>query len=192
MVYLAVALLAGSPLSAPAAEPASESAKILEEIRDLKKSVTDRMDQLERSVRDAQNKAASVDDRLYRLQREALTTDDVRQLKNQIDQLQRDLDTLRGQMTTVRESLKPGSPAPGTSRSLTPGEFGTLRVRNDYFTRMDVVVNGQRHTMAPGSETSIPVPAGTVNFQVIGVDTVPRVRTILGGQVHPVTIHPVS
>src|SRR5262245_32872662 len=109
---LAVALLIAAPRTVTAAEPASETAKILEELKDLRRSINDRLDQLDRSVKDAQNKTASLDDRLYRLQREALTADDVRQFRNQLDQLQRDFDAVRSQVGSVRESLKTSPTSP--------------------------------------------------------------------------------
>ena len=175
---------------AVAAEPVSETAKILDELRDLKKSINDRLDQLDRSVRDAQNRAASVDEKLYRLQREAVTTDDLRPLRTQIEQLQRDLAAVRGEVGGVRQSLKPALDSPNISRSIPLPLYGTLRVRNDYFTPMDVVVNGARFTVLPGGDTDILVPTGSFNYQVIGVDAMPRTNTMFGGRVHPIRIHP--
>jgi len=192
-VPLAVALLMAAPRTVAAAEPASETAKILEELKDLRRSINDRLDQLDRSVKDAQNKTASLDDRLYRLQREALTADDVRQIRSQIDQLQRDFDAVRSQVGSVRESLKTSPTSPSVSQNLTPPSgYGTLRVRNDYLTTMEVIVNGRSYWLTPGVETDIHVPGGSFTYQVIGVDSVPRTRTIIAGRRYPVRIYPVS
>ena len=178
------ALLLAIPFQSPAAEPVTETNRILEELAKLNTNFNTRLDQLERSITKTKNDMASFDERLNRLQRDAVTNDDLCGIRNQIAQLQRDLDGLRGQAGTVRESLKPApgtGSQPSTSRSVAP--MGAFQITSEYAFPAEVLVNGQRHLVMPGEFLSFPLPESQpFTYQVIGRDPAPRIKNLTPGK----------
>jgi Skp family chaperone for outer membrane proteins len=193
-------LLAGTliPAGAQAQAPASgsdappkppDTASILKEIQELKKTLSAMDTKVASSFRAMQEEA---DKRLKKLEDDGVaaglrlekTQADIEDMKKQLLQLRQDLDVVRNRAGSSRESgYTPPANAPTAAT-------GRVRLVNTFLDPMTIIVNGVRYQLAPG-ETRLtePVPAGTFNYEVLGVQ--PRLdRTLAANETFTITVYP--
>lgn len=126
-------------------------------------------------------------------------------LRSQIESLQGEVARLRDQLQSSERggsgSVANRMPAaPGTRReALRPDPSlrddgrmasGALRLINQLTTIQEVRVNGVSYFLMPGEQIDVTVPAGTFTYQVVGIDPLPRTRSMVAGRVFTANIHP--
>jgi hypothetical protein len=118
---------------------------------------------------------------------------DLKDLREEVARLQRELGDLRRTPTVPSTSNYPQSPsagyAPSTSYSMTtPAAPANVRLINTYFTDMTAVVNGVAHTVPPGQVAVVPVPAGVLNYHVLQAPYPPQLRTLTPNETLTLTL----
>jgi hypothetical protein len=178
-----------------AQEPASEIKKLQATMDQINQKLEklDKIDKIEKGqsdilqrITDMQNTLITLQSRVFALEQAAGNKEkDLRDLKRQIESLQSDMDSLRSQMGST--SFKP---SPNASTSMFSG-MSTLRLVNDYPTEVMVNVNGVTYQVMPGEMRSIPIPAGTFTYRIIGSPQTPvdQVRNVAIGKMFQVRIH---
>ncbi len=123
--------------------------RLLDEVRDLKKSLADLEKRADLQVQVVQERINALNDRMHRLEG--------------------DIEGLRGQLSAIRTSGYAGPAAPALAPPPAP-TTGTIRLRNTFPTEESIVVNGVAYQLAPGETRDIPnQPPGTFSYEVLGV-----------------------
>jgi hypothetical protein len=180
--------LAGNP--SPAADsdtgkPATDLAAIAKQLEEVKKSLE--------SLEGIKSSILALDkemrERLSKLESNNVGTNlkiekaqsDIEALRNQITQLQRDVDALKTRPATQIAGYPPNGPAAGAGR---------LRLVNTFFEPMTFIVNGQAYDVSAGGARVVEgVPAGTFTYEVLRVQP-PRQRELAAGETFTITVHP--
>jgi hypothetical protein len=123
---------------------------------------------------------------------------DVRQLREDVNRLQREVGGLRrtGPGTTS-SSFYSGPPAattivPPASLAITPppAQTGRVRLVNNYLSEMTATVNGVTVVVPPMQARDVVVPAGALNYQVYQVPQAVRATTISPNEMVTLTLFP--
>lgn len=204
--FLAVALAAPPLPSAEGPEPASRgssdrTAKDLKEVLDQIKALQTSLDQMKASFHDnAEDLRAlkkSLQDSFDQVGK------DIQQIRTEqtsatasAARLRQDLDALRTEVANVRRDLDDlrnrAAGGPTSSTSGYAGAAGTARVRlrNDYYEPVRVVVNGRSYDLQPGETRTVEqIPAGTFTYEVLNI-TPARTRTVAANEVFTVQVYP--
>jgi hypothetical protein len=113
---------------------------------------------------------------------------DVTALKDEQAKLKQELTDLRNrlnappqpQASTSFFSGPPMATAPTTS--MTPAGSARVRLVNNWFTDMAAVINGVTYNLTPGTQRTVTLPAGNMQFQVMRVADIPQSRTLIPGE----------
>jgi hypothetical protein len=143
----------------------------------------------------------SIDRRLANLETRSdatmdLIKNDLKQLREEVGRLQREVADLRRTPPPPSTSnypapISPPPPGPSTSYSAPqPPLLGHVRLVNTYFTDMTAVVNGQLHVVPAGQTREVPVPAGSVTYQVAQVPRPAQTRALAPNETLTLTLFP--
>jgi hypothetical protein len=166
-----------------------DTASILKEIQELKKTVSAMEAKVASSFRAMQD---DMEKRLKKMEDDGIgaglkvekTQTDLEDLKKQVAQLRQDLDAIRNRASSSRESAYT-PPANGPAAAT-----GRVRLVNTFMDPMTIIVNGVRYQVAPGeTRLSEPVPAGTFSYEVLGVQARLE-RTLAANETFTVTVYP--
>src|SRR5207244_3488656 len=109
---------------------------------------------------------------------------DVNDLRDEIARLQRELADVRNR-TAGAPSTSGYRGAPSPSLSVGPpvpsanGPTGTIRLVNTHMIEMTALINGTLVIVPPGTERTVTVPAGMVNYQVYQVPEPMKTRLLV-------------
>ncbi len=161
--------------------------------------------ELSQKIANLQSEVTALKAQAARLEAQQTVLADSWQLRAQIESLQGEVARLKDLLSSSERSLSGSSPsrlpsAPGQRReSLRPDPSlrdetrlttGALRLINQLTTIQEVRVNGVSYFLMPGEQIDVTVPAGTFTYQVVGIDPVPRTRSMVAGRVFTANIHP--
>ena len=159
------------------------------------KNLNSKQDKIISKLDEMLNRIITLDDRVWSLQQANSGNEkEIRDLKRQIETLRNDMNALRSQLGTSGNISMSSPIGGGGTNPTTPSAgtgLGTLQVRNEYPTTMNVVVNGQTFEVLPNQTANIRVPAGTFKYRVLGVDTEDRTRTVTAGGTRYARIYPI-
>lgn len=166
----------GSCAFSAAQEPVSDLKRIADaqvEIQRELRAVTSNLNTLILSVEANKLKAAT----------------DVAALQAKVEVMQREIESLRGQLSTSNF----GSPSTSAKVSESPAapilRTGLLEVINEDFFPVEVRLNGQSFVVNPGSRL-FNVPSGTYRYQVVGRNALPVTATIRANESRVLRIFP--
>lgn len=153
---------------APESKPDDQMKQLTVLVIKLQQSIDDLKKQLESTPTEV-----SVDIQIRKAL--ASTQAELFALRKQVEQLQRDVDALRG---------------PRVAKTIDPVASGRIRLVNTYFTPMTIIVNDRSVRLAPGATETIDIPAGEFSFEVLGVQ--PRLygRTVAANETYTITVYP--
>lgn len=156
-------------------------------------------------IADLQSEITALKAQAARLEANQTVLADSWHLRTQIELLQSEVARLREQLqaserggsasTANRLPMPPGTrrealrPDPNLRDDLRP-TTGALRLINQLTTIQEVQVNGVSYFLMPGEQIDVTVPAGTFTYQVVGIDPLPRTRSMVAGRVFTANIHP--
>ena len=172
LAVLAACLVAAPAWSAPG-DGAPESANLIKELQLQIKKLQDSLDDLKKQLNDLPSES-SVDAQV----RKSLAgpAADIYALKRQVEQLQKDVNSLKG---TTRVS------------AYAPSGTGRIRLVNLFPMQMTVIVNDRSYRLAPGADQMLEgQPAGTFMYQVLGVQPELLVRTLPANETYTITVYP--
>ena len=178
---LALCLIAVPAWSAPG-DGAPETATLIKELQLQIKKLQDSLDDLKKQLNEVPSES-SVDAQV----RKALAgpAADIYTLKSKVEQLQKDVASLKGTSGSTRVS---GYPASSTGR---------IRLLNTFPTQMGVILNGQFYRLAPGEERVLQnQPAGAFTYEVVGAappqpgQVWPLSRTLTPNELFTITVYP--
>jgi hypothetical protein len=197
---LVAALLAIGPAFGddPVPDKAQDPAK---ELKDLKKKVDD----LERDMKEVKKWKTDIDDLNIKLdalkdvpkalanldkkidQSSQRAQNDTTNLTQEIGRIQDDVKNLRQSSTSA---TRQSAFAPGASTA--PQATGRVELINTWTMPVTVVVNHKAYPLAPMTSPVFtdPLPAGTFNFEVLGVTGPNNVRTLAPGETYRIHVHP--
>jgi uncharacterized small protein (DUF1192 family) len=160
--------------------------------------------ELNQKITDLQNEVAALKTQAARLEAHQTVLADSWHLRTQLELLQGEVARLKDQLQAVERN----SASPGLSRLPLPSDrreslrldssrqntlrqtVGALRLINQLPSIQEVRVNGVSYFLLPGEQIDVTVPAGTFTYQVVGIDPMPRTRTMASGRVFTAQIHP--
>lgn len=160
--------------------------------------------ELNQKITDLQNEVAALKTQAARLEAHQTVLADSWHLRTQLELLQGEVARLKDQLQAVERN----SASPGLSRLPLPSDrreslrldssrqntlrqtVGALRLINQLPSIQEVRVNGVSYFLLPGEQIDVTVPAGTFTYQVVGIDPMPRTRTMAAGRVFTAQIHP--
>jgi uncharacterized small protein (DUF1192 family) len=159
---------------------------------------------LNQKIADLQTDVAALKAQAARLEANQTVLADTWHLRTQIELLQGEVARLKDQLQAAdRSSSSAGAsrmPSPSDRReALRPDtsrrddfrlSAGALRLINQMPTIQEVRVNGVSYFLMPGEQIDVTLPAGTFTYQVVGIDALPRNRSIVAGRVFTAHIHP--
>ena len=183
-----IALAIGPAFIFPPAKAADPADPVIRQLlEDIKTQVTGTRN----DMAGLKERVNSIDRQLDDVRAAMVTTTEHGQLKRQLEQLKTDVDTLRAQVNnqavTARSSPL-GAGAPGMAR---PAAVGVLRVTNNNFVPMDVLVNGFTHQVPANAITDIDVPSGAFSYRVIGSNMIAtRSHVMPAGRLFGIAINP--
>ncbi len=118
---------------------------------------------------------------------------DVKQIKEDISRLQREVAELRrtppGNSTSNYPSQSAGSP-PVSASVVAPAAQGRVRLVNNYVTDVTAVVNGTTVPVPPGRYVDVLVPPGAVTYQIPLVGQA-KTTTLAPNEMLTLTLFPV-
>jgi outer membrane murein-binding lipoprotein Lpp len=158
------------------------------------KNLNAKQDKIISKLDEMMNRIITLDDRVWSLQQANSGNEkEIRDLKRQMETLRNDMNALRSQLSASGNTSMSSPLGSGNTNPMPPAGagLGTLQVRNDYPTAMNVVVNGQTFEVLPNQTANIRVPAGTFKYRVLGVDTEDRTRTVTAGGTRYARIYPI-
>jgi hypothetical protein len=123
-----------------------------------------------------------------------LITKDLKQLRDEVNRLQREVADLRRAPGATSTSNYPQTTPtiPSTSFSITPpaGPAAPAHVRlvNSYLTDMTAYVNGVMYTVLPGQTAVVAVPPGSLNYHVLQAPYPPQARTVAANETLTLTL----
>jgi hypothetical protein len=82
---------------------------------------------------------------------------------------------------TTSAAAPPGTTPPGSAR---------VRLVNNWLADMAAVVNGVTYTLSPGTQRSVTLPPGNIQFQVMRVADIPQSRTLMPGEELMLELYP--
>lgn len=176
LLPLLLVVLSAGPLWAGTEGPPTDSQKIdalQTQMNDVKRSLEDirrSLSNLETLGRDLRNVQTDT----------GLALQSIRTLNEQMAQMQRELDALRGRTGA------------STRISAYQGVGGTARVemRNSWPQEVTVIVNNRAYRLAPGeTRLSDPLPAGAVTYQVLEAQRFLQTRTLAPNETLTVHVH---
>lgn len=123
----------------------------------------------------------------------ALTTlqSELKQLRDAVEQLRREMADMRAGMPPkiASESRKLPETMPGSGAPPSAAVMGNVELANENpVFSMDVLINGQQFTVAPGTMLKLQVPAGTYTYHNRMTDAVARMSTVLAGETKRLTM----
>lgn len=205
ILAMALAALPATVRSAPPgdksdAPPPSSTAKDLERIE---KGLQKMGGEIARDIKDLR------EDFNFHIKK---TQGDIDGLKSQMEQLRKDLDSLRKgtptvsnygpankdveelskQLELVRQTLNAiRQQLPTTSTSLKPADnTGRIRLVNDFPSTAEVVVNGARYLLEPGMTRELPMPAGPFTYRVPMAGIADQNRVLAAHEALTITVYP--
>ncbi len=92
--------------------------------------------------------------------------EDVRQLRSRLNELEADLNKLRGQYQALSPA-RPANPASPASPAAPLTGRGVVRIVNDFPAEITMVVNGATYRVLPRQTVSVEVPAGEFTYQLV-------------------------
>jgi hypothetical protein len=114
---------------------------------------------------------------------------DVAVLRDEHAKLKQELTDLRNRMSAPPQPPQPSTSfygGPTTSAAPPTGVTspGNARVRlvNNWFTDMAAVINGVTYNLTPGTQRTVTLPPGNMQFQVMRVADIPQARTLMPGE----------
>ncbi|MCX7700723.1 MAG: hypothetical protein N2039_07580 [Gemmataceae bacterium] len=156
-------------------------------------------------IADLQSEISALKAQAARMEANQTVLADSWHMRTQIESLQSEVARLREQLqanerggsasTANRLPMSPGTrreslrPDPNLRDELRP-TTGALRLINQLTTIQEVRVNGVSYFLMPGEQIDVTVPAGTFTYQVVGIDPLPRTRSMVAGRVFTANIHP--
>ena len=173
-------VLAGPVSAAPEAGP-QDTANLIKQLQLQIQKLQDSVDDLKKQLNDAPNEG-SVDNQI----RKALAAPaaDIYALRQHVEQLQRELNSLRTGKPITRISAS--SPLAGN-----PTGAGRIRLVNTYPTQMTVIINERSYRLEPGADRIIDKqPAGTFTYQVLGVQPELLVRNLAANETYTIMVYP--
>ncbi|HEX4588343.1 MAG TPA: hypothetical protein VH120_00315, partial [Gemmataceae bacterium] len=115
---------------------------------------------------------------------------DLRQLREDVNRLQRDVADIRRSGPGTTSSYYSGPPAsPPPAVAMSPAPTGRVRLVNNYLTEMTATVNGLTYAVPPMQAREVPVPVGPLSYQVYQAQ-VGRSTTINPNEVITLTLFP--
>jgi len=166
-VETAAAPASVEPLIVSSYTPAVESPELLGEPR----LAADRSrDELRRRLDEMTGRIDDIDRAVRDLQ--ARHAADAEAIKCEIDALNYRLALLEKQVTSSKRI-----------------ELATLNLINEYDIEVTILVNSERHLLAPGKTETVRIPAGEYTFQVLPWQTEPQARTIQIGEERPIRLY---
>lgn len=126
-------------------------------------------------------------------------TKELDELKRQLAQMRRDMDSVRNAQTAQangRVSNSPPNPAipaaPATPVTPAPiSEPGRVRLVNSYPYEVAVIVNQNSYRLTPGQTQLIDgIRPGTFTYQVLGVQADLQTRTLAAGETMTINVYP--
>lgn len=141
------------------------------------------------------NRVITLDDRVWSLQQANNGNErEIAAMKKQMETLRGEIAALRGQLGTQGSTSmsSPLSGGPAAQPPVVPPDMSVVRIRNDYMTPMDVVINGKTIQLSPNRIADVVVTPGQFAYRVVGVDTTDRVRTVATGKVFHTRIYPTA
>jgi hypothetical protein len=182
---LSTPVLAGQ-LDGPAAAQPEERDKsaVLEKLKGLEKKLDDMEAGLKKSIDNLETNALLKTNRLQR---------DMEDLKGQIAQLRQDVDAMRTrEFPTLRKDMEDGlrnrqSNYPSTAASPATGR---VQLRNTFPEMMTIIVNGVSQRVLPNQTVTVPVPAGTFTYWILGVQAQPQTRTLAANETYDIHVFP--
>jgi hypothetical protein len=126
---------------------------------------------------------------------------DVATIKDEHARLKQELMDLRNRLSTQSQSntsyfagSAPGAaPPPGMTApppGMTAPPSARVRLINSYFTEMAAVINGVTYILLPGTERTLSLPPGNLQYQVMMVADFPQTRTLAPGEQLTLTLYP--
>ncbi|VTS00300.1 coiled-coil domain-containing protein [Tuwongella immobilis] len=170
----------------PGASPAAP--KVDNSLADLKTQVQaltnalSKLEKLEESMRDSQSKNGLAVTQLQ---------GDVSELKLQIGDLRREMERLSKRVDEqAQKSISRSSPAPAAPANPAPAAGnGQLRLVNDYIQEVSVVVNNRTYRLLPGQTTTLTIPAGAFNYQLLVDNAAMQSRLLPAGETYTIRFH---
>jgi hypothetical protein len=98
----------------------------------------------------------------------------VRDLKDKVAALERQMNDLKSTSLRPPAGTVPGVPNPmpgGVTPAPAPAAQGTVRVVNEYPVEITMVVNGRSHRVAPNATVDVPVAVGDFSYQLLSGST---------------------
>jgi hypothetical protein len=120
-----------------------------------------------------------------------LVNKDIKQLRDEVTRLQREVADLRRSPGTTSTSNYPGTTpaAPSTSYSIPqPPAPAHVRLVNHYLTDMTAYVNGVLYTVQPGQVADVAVPPGMFTYHVMQAPYPPQQRTAAPSETYTLTL----
>jgi hypothetical protein len=174
-------------LSAPAAlaDDKSPSAADVKEQFDKLKAAVDKLADVEKRLSEFEGRSAQS---VTRLQSDLATAKEtIRTLQQDVAFLKDQIRGMKGEPYIARRIEGNGPPAPGAPA--VPVRNAQLRLINDYIAEVGVVVNGVSYRLIPGQQVQVTVPAGTLNYQVLGVQPTMQTRLLGPDEIKDIRIH---
>jgi Skp family chaperone for outer membrane proteins len=147
------------PPTSPVVQDANKDKTVEQRLEDIEKKI-DEFTELLRGRKDSQG---------FPLESDPGLVTEMRQLKDEIDKLRKQIEEM--QKTTT--ALRPQAADPKAGK-------GTVRIVNDYPVEITMVVNERSYRVAPNAKLEIDVPAGEFTYQLLnaGVNLTPTRTTV--------------
>lgn len=154
--------------------PAANTDLLADKMADLKgdlKALTDALDALKKAMENLASKEEA----------RAMSHDlALKAVSDEIAKLRAELESLRTRLGTTQ-----------TSAMYTPsaGQTGRVQIINEFTEQVTVVVNDRTYRVLPGQqELTGPIPAGTFNYQVLGVQATLQSRTLAANETYTIRV----
>ena len=157
-----------------APEPDKTQADVLKQLLKMQES----MDDLKRRI-DALPDTVTIDTTIRLALVKALkeTQEEMGLLKKQVDQLQKDVNSLKSGPTTVKTFSLPTT--------------GKIRLVNTYPGLRAIMVNGKTYRLQAGESQLLEEPIGKFTYEVFGFHTEPQTRELDASREFTVTVYPI-
>jgi hypothetical protein len=174
---LLAGVLAAAPTNAADTDGVTDLPGIAKQLKEVKESLKSIKDTLNQDILSRKDQATQTDLKIQKAQSE------IKDLRTQIEQLQRDVVALSASPSRVS-----GYPANGVTPAA--AGLGRLRLVNNFAAPMTIAVNRMTYPLAPGETRIIEaVPAGKFTYEVLGVQP-PQERTLAVAETFTVTVFP--